>query len=74
MAHAQLDALLLGPTRMPDGTNGTIIDDIMARALVGYGFQVSIEVRHPNESGRVEEDPSVTAQATEPKPLIEVAT
>jgi hypothetical protein len=73
MAHAQLDALLLGPTHMPDGSQGTVLEDIMARSLVGYGFQVGIEVRHPSEVGRAEEDPSVTAQAAEPKPLVEEA-
>ena len=70
--HIQLDALLMGPTRMPDGTTGTVLEDIMVRTLVGYGFSVNISVRHPEEEGRVAEDPTVTQALTEPKPLIEV--
>lgn len=54
--HAQLDALLRGDTTLPDGSLGTILDDVAARQLVGYGVQVSLEVRHPNEINRVIED------------------
>ena len=71
-AHTQLDTLLVGPAEMPDGTVGTVLDDIMVRAMAGYGFMVAISLRHPNEVGRVEEDPSVTAKTAESKPLIEV--
>lgn len=55
----QLDTVLKGPTELPDGTQGTVLDDICARSLVGYGFGISIHVRHPNEAGRAEEDPGV---------------
>lgn len=69
--HRQLDTMLDGPSTMPDGSPGTVLNDIVARQLVGYGFSVSIAVRHPNEAGRVEEAPEVTADlATTPNLVV----
>lgn len=65
--HLQLNAMLQGPSTMPNGEKGTVLDDIVARSLVGYGFSVSISVRHPDEEGRAVEDPSLTEQ---PPPLV----
>lgn len=46
-AHAQLDAMLNGPATFPDGTVGTVLDDICIRQLHGCGFTVSISVVPP---------------------------
>lgn len=56
----QLEAMLAGPSTMPDGTQGTVLDDIVARTLVGYGFTLSLSVRHPDAPGRAAEDPSLS--------------
>lgn len=68
--HQQLDAMLEGPSTMPDGSQGTVIEDIVARQLVGFGFSVSISVRHPDAPGRATEDPSTTEALSHPQSRI----
>lgn len=61
----QLETMLNGPSTMPDGSQGTVLDDIVARSLVGYGFTISLSVAHPDAPGQAVEDPSVTARLAE---------
>lgn len=56
----QLDVLLASTTEMLGSTpeqprHGPVLDDIVLRQMVGYGFAVRLEVRHPQEGGRVAE-------------------
>lgn len=44
----QLATMLRGPSTMPDGSRGTVLDDIVMRSLVGYGFTLELKVRHPD--------------------------
>lgn len=44
----QLATMLRGPSTMPDGSTATVLDDIVARSLVGYGFTLELKVRHPD--------------------------
>lgn len=66
----QLETMLNGPSTMPDGSQGTVLEDLTARAAVGYGFTIEIKVRHPDAPGQVVEDPSVTAALSQSPTLI----
>lgn len=50
----QLDVLLSSPTDLFGSTPehprvGPVLDDIVLRQLVGYGFSVSLSVQHPSQ-------------------------
>lgn len=51
----QLNTMLRAPSTMPDGSEGTVLDDIAARSLVGYGFTLELKVRHPEAPDTVSE-------------------
>ena len=62
----QLATMLRGPSTMPDGSQGTVLDDIVARSLVGYGFTLELKVRHPDAPEEVSKNLTPAAA----KPLI----
>jgi hypothetical protein len=68
-AHRLLDGFLASTD--PD-SQMPMIDVICAHVAVGYGFTVGVSVEHPDAANRVREDPAVTAELAQPKPLIEV--
>ena len=58
----QLEALF----RLEAEGDCTMLDVLTAHVGLGYGVNVGVSVRHPNEAGRAEEDPEPE------KPLLEV--
>lgn len=71
--HANLDGLLNGDcprcegpcpfcAGIPEGVSFSRLDHMLADAGRGAGFMVAVSARHPEEDGRVEEAPEVTAQ------------
>ena len=74
--YRQIDNLLKCKTELPrlptDPEDfvryGTVLDDIVARSMLGYAVNVSLSLRHPDEMGRAAEDPSAIEQP--PAPLI----
>ena len=67
--HRQIDDLL----QLRDEETGLpLLEVLVGHMALGYGINVSIQVRHPWEDGRAEEDPSVTEALAQPAPVIEV--
>jgi len=49
--HAQLDANLNLTSTLPDGSQGTVLDDLCVRSLHGYGVAIDLSCRHPAQPG-----------------------
>lgn len=45
--HSNLDELLASPATLPDGSQGTVHDDVCLRALAGLALSVRISVEDP---------------------------
>lgn len=67
---AQLAAILAADTTLPNGEPGTVLDDIAIRSLLGYGFSLSLHVRHPEEPSRATEDPDLSQHVPTPSPIL----
>jgi hypothetical protein len=49
--------------RLAAGDDGsTMLDVVTAHVALGYGINVGVQVRHPEEDGRAEEDPAARDQ------------
>lgn len=75
--YRQIDGLLACSTELPrhpdapdQAVIGTVMDDLVLRCAMGYGINVSLQIRHPDEAGMVAEDPSITEQAAEAPKLV----
>jgi hypothetical protein len=65
--HRQLDDIL----RLEDPETGLPMHDVLlGHVALGYGLNLGIQVRHPEEDGRAEEDPAL--RDLPPAPRIEV--
>lgn len=65
--HRQLDDLLALPAKDEPGDSGaSILDSIVAEVSIGFGVQVSVQTRHPEQSGA---DPAPSAP---PRPPIDI--
>lgn len=61
--HRQLDDFF----RLADETTGLpMLDVLVAHVALGFGINVGVQVRHPEEDGRAVEDPQVTARQSQP--------
>lgn len=67
---SQLAAILAAETTLPNGESGTVLDDIAIRSLLGYGFSLSLHVRHPEEPGRATEDPNLSQHLPTPSTIL----
>lgn len=64
ICHRQVDSMLKSNVKtLSDGTEATLLDVLEAHVALGYGINVALSVRHPNEDGRVEEDQEAAAMA-----------
>lgn len=54
LLHDDLDKLLNGMTKEDDGTELTVLDSMVMRAVAGYGFNVRVHSLHPSQTTRLE--------------------
>lgn len=70
ICHKQVDSMLKSEVKiLQDGSAATLLDVLEAHVRLGYGINVSLSVRHPDEEGQVQEDPEAAAMP-KPGPLI----